>query len=40
VNNGISISEDVGITVLEVDGYIGVPKNGELPTVVRPHYRI
>jgi uncharacterized membrane protein YcaP (DUF421 family) len=38
--HGISTSEDVGIAVLEVDGYIGVPKNCELPTVVHPHYRI
>ena len=38
--HGISTSEDVGIAVLEVDGYIGVPKNDELPTVVYPHYRI
>ena len=38
--HGISMSEDVGFAVLEVDGSISVLKKDELPSVVRLRYRI
>jgi uncharacterized membrane protein YcaP (DUF421 family) len=37
--HGVSVSTDIGISVLEVDGSSSILKKNELPSVVRPHHR-